>query len=62
MSDQNKLTTNDKNYSHLTEKDLTEGKEINELMDGLDEQSKKLVLVYARGLSDMQAAGEKRIA
>jgi hypothetical protein len=62
MSDQNKPTTNDKNYSHLTENDLTEGKEINELMSGLDEQTKKLVLVYARGLSDMQAAGEKRTA
>lgn len=62
MSDPSKLMTNDNKYSHLTEKDLTEGKEINELMSDLDEQSKKLVLVYARGLSDMQAAGDKRTA
>ena len=62
MSNLNEIITNDKKYTHLTERDLTEGKEINELMSGLDELSKKLILVYARGLSDMQSAGEKRTA
>lgn len=39
-------------YKHLTEKDLAEGTEIVNLVEDLDDESKKLVIVYAGALRD----------
>lgn len=39
-------------YSHLTEKDLQDGQEIIKIFETLDEESKKIILVYAGALRD----------
>ena len=49
-------------YNHLTEKDIAEAQDINDIMNTLDMSAKQLVLVYARGLSDMQKVTEKQTA
>lgn len=41
-------------YNHLTEKDLQEGKAIVNIFESLDEESKKIILVYAGALRDKQ--------
>jgi hypothetical protein len=43
-----------KSVCHLSEEDITEGKEIYDYIEKLDPVSRLLVAVYARGLSDMQ--------
>jgi agmatine/peptidylarginine deiminase len=58
----NECTTNDKRYTHLSEQDLEDGKALTELLEGMDEQSKKLAIVYARGLRDMQDVGKVKSA
>lgn len=59
MNGQKKPITNEKKYTHISEIDLTEGKDISEILKGLDPLSRKLVAVYARGLSDMQETNSK---
>lgn len=49
-------------YNHLTEKDITEALDIKDIMQELDENTRKLVIVYARGLKDMQDATKKQTA
>lgn len=41
-------------YRHLTEKDLNAGREIVDIFEALDEESKKIILVYAGALRDRQ--------
>jgi hypothetical protein len=43
-----------KSGCHLSEEDITDGKEIYDYLEKLDPVSRLLVAVYARGLSDMQ--------
>ena len=49
-------------YKHLTEKDLAEGTEIVNLVEGLDEESKKLIIVYAGALRDKSMMEKKQTA
>lgn len=41
-------------YRYLTEKDLQEGKEIAEVFQSFDEETKKIALVYIGALRDRQ--------
>ncbi len=41
-------------YNHLTEKDLQEGQDIAAIFETLDEDSKRIILVYAGALRDKQ--------
>lgn len=41
-------------YKHLTEKDTNDGKELNEVLKGLDDASKRAILIYASGIRDRQ--------
>jgi hypothetical protein len=49
-------------YTHLTEEDIAEAQDIKDILNTLDMNAKQLVLVYARGLSDMQKVTEKQTA
>lgn len=46
--------SDNKKYTHLTNEDITDGQDINDIMKTLDKNTQQLILVYARGLSDMQ--------
>ena len=48
-----------KRYNHLTEKDINTAENLNEVLEGLDEASKKTVLIYASGLRDRQMVSEE---
>lgn len=39
-------------YKHLTENDIEEGKEIAQMMSMIPEEEKKMVTVYIRALAD----------
>lgn len=47
-------------YNHLTEKDLREGQEIADIFYTLDEESKKIILVYAGALRDKQMLDKEK--
>ena len=51
-----------KNYTHLTEDKITDGNDIREIMKDLDEQTQMQIIMYARGLRDMQEAIGKKSA
>jgi hypothetical protein len=46
-------------FTHLTEEELNTGEELNEVIEDLDEASKKIILVYASGLRDRQMITEE---
>lgn len=46
-------------YNHLTEKDINTAENLNEVLEGLDDASKKTVLIYASGLRDRQMVSEE---
>lgn len=48
--------------NHLNTKDIDEGKELMEILDTLDDASKKTVLIYASGLRDRQMITEDKTA
>lgn len=41
-----------KQYKHLTDQDIEEGKEIMQMMSMITEEEKKMVTVYIRALAD----------
>ncbi len=59
MNSQKSGSVKNINYTHLSEQDLTEGKELSEMIENMDPLSRILVSVYARGLRDMQESSEK---
>ena len=40
-------------YKYLTEKDITEGKELMEAFELADEEGRKAILIYAGALKDL---------
>ncbi|MDF2609082.1 MAG: hypothetical protein K0R92_556 [Lachnospiraceae bacterium] len=45
-------------FTHLTKEDEKNGNELNEVIETLDEASKKIILIYASGLRDRQMITE----
>ena len=48
-----------KKFNHLTDEDIDTGKDLNKVIENLDEVSKKTVLIYASGLRDRQMISEE---
>lgn len=46
-------------YNHLTEKDMQDGQDRMEAFETLDNESKKIVLVYVGALRDKQMLEDK---
>lgn len=45
-------------FTHIPEEDIKTAEELNEVIETLDEASKKTVLIYASGLRDRQMISE----